>query len=270
MQQSGHVGESFEQYIIQGLRAAGLWVTDTPKTGDYGADLLFVYRGVRFAGQCKYYSGAVGLQAVQEVIGALRYYDAHCGVVFTNSTYTQQAINLAASNNVLLIDGRGLEQFVFFPDHIPMLDTFIDSGCLAIRQNRTELWTLDDLVVRYGMGKQKILRDCLGRGLPYYKVGREYRFESSKVRAWEVNSRYIPYGKGIYYLPEYIRYGEELKIRLKLAKRSGNCEEVQEIRRLRWQHGYSYRAGKCVLTIIAFVLVAWLFWKTISLWAMSL
>lgn len=244
-------GEEFEQFIIAGLREAGLYVTDTPRSGDYGADLVFEYKGNRFAGQCKYYSGTVGLKAVQEVLGSLSYYEASFGIVFTNSSFTQQAKNLASVNNVLLIDEKGLESFSYNSTGIPMFDVFLHGKNSNVCSN--EIWTTKDLTIRYGLSASKIMKDFMSRGLPYRKVGREYQFDPNAVKKWEIEERRIPYGKkGVYVLPEYIRYGKILKEKLKQAKKEGDSEKARKIRKLRWQHGYM---NKYIIRVIILIII---------------
>lgn len=80
----------------------------TPKTGDQGADLIVEKGNNKIAIQAKFYSSTVGNSAVQEVVGAIKYYDANKGIVITNSTYTSSAIDLAKVNNIQLIDGNGI------------------------------------------------------------------------------------------------------------------------------------------------------------------
>ena len=45
---------------------------------------------------------------MQEVVGAVSFYDADEGWVITNSTFTPDAKALAQKNNVTLIDGHAL------------------------------------------------------------------------------------------------------------------------------------------------------------------
>lgn len=246
-------GADFERFIISGLIEAGLSVHDTPASGDYGADLVFDYRGKRFVGQCKYYTKTVGLQAVQEVIGALRYYEATYGIVFTNATFTQQAKNLAASNNILLIDGAALVNFTYDDQGIPVFDTFIDSTSHKTVVQPPEEWIMNDLVARYGISSQKIIKDCLSRGLPYYKVGREYRFEPAAVKKWEIHQQYIPIGhKGAMELPAF----RVLRLRLihayRDAKQHGDKAKARELKEAMNKHGIrdGNRWGSLLLTII--------------------
>lgn len=231
-------GADFERFIIGGLREAGLVVHDTPASGDYGADLVFEYRGIRFAGQCKYYSNRVGIQAVQEIIAALGYYEADYGVVFTNAAFTQQANNLAQANGVLLLDGEALMEFSYDARGIPLFDAFL-KGCNTVGNHQTETeWVMNDLVARYGFSAQKIIKDCISRGLPYYKVGREYRFVPQQVEQWEIAQRTIPVGKtGVEELPAFREFRLRLIHAYQDAKKSGDREKAQGLKRVMRRNG---------------------------------
>lgn len=250
-------GVEFEQFIINGLVEAGLRVMDTPASNDYGADLVFEYRGCRFVGQCKFYSKAVGLKAVQEVLGALSVYNAHCGVVFTNSSFTQQAQNLAAANRVLLIDGFGLGQFEYNQYGIPIFDQFLNQQNAVHTVSEEERdWVMNDLIVRYGKSAEKIRKDFMGLGMPYYKIGREYHFDPKEVKRWEIEQRAVPVGhNGVYYLPEYTAYGHRLLKKLKAAKGRGDRDEVKRLRKLRIKYGYAKPRWKIALSILVWTIV---------------
>ena len=58
--------------------------------------------------QAKRYSSSVGVKAVQEIIGAVKMYDATEAWVVTNSYFTKQAIKLADINDVYLVDRKEL------------------------------------------------------------------------------------------------------------------------------------------------------------------
>ncbi len=102
-------GVDFEVYVANRLKEAGFEsVAGTPATGDQGADLIAKRNGKTIAIQAKGYSGTVGNGAVQEIVGALRFYKADEGWVVTNSTFTPSARALAQVNNIRLIDGHDL------------------------------------------------------------------------------------------------------------------------------------------------------------------
>ncbi|MEH6991272.1 restriction endonuclease [Neobacillus drentensis] len=86
------------------LKARGYKVQLTSTTGDYGADLILSTDSTTIVVQAKRYQNTVGLKAVQEIVSAKGYYGADECWVITNSYFTEPALNLAESNNVVLID----------------------------------------------------------------------------------------------------------------------------------------------------------------------
>ena len=105
-------GEDFEIVLKLLYEQLGYDVSMTKTTGDQGADLIMEKNGTKVVVQAKYYSSPVGNSAVQEVVGALKYYGAQKAIVVTNNTYTNAAIELAKYNNVQLVDGHGLETLI--------------------------------------------------------------------------------------------------------------------------------------------------------------
>lgn len=106
-------GFEFEQYIANLLRKIGYSdVTITKSTGDYGVDVVATKDLVTYAFQCKYYSQPVGNKAIQEVFTGKNYYHAHIGVIVTNNTFTQSAINQAKSVGIILWDGSYLNKLI--------------------------------------------------------------------------------------------------------------------------------------------------------------
>ncbi len=99
-------GVDFEMLIISKLRLFGFKVSETPKSGDYGADIIIDDdEGTRFIIQCKRFGSKVNLKAVQEVVGASRHYGADYAIVATNNLFLKSAIELAQSNSVELWSG---------------------------------------------------------------------------------------------------------------------------------------------------------------------
>ncbi|MBD8027343.1 restriction endonuclease [Ureibacillus sp. Re31] len=97
-------GEEFEEFLGYLFQKRGYKVSYTKASSDYGADLILEDRNDIIAVQAKRYSGSVGVKAVQEIIGALKMYDATEAWVVTNSYFTRQAEKLAETNDVYLID----------------------------------------------------------------------------------------------------------------------------------------------------------------------
>jgi len=105
-------GIQFEKYLEQLFRLQGYKANATQAQGDYGADLVISRNGEKIVVQAKRYSKNVGLKAVQEAYGAVAHYKASAAWVVTNSGYTQQAVNLARSNNVRLIGRDELVEMI--------------------------------------------------------------------------------------------------------------------------------------------------------------
>ena len=98
-------GHDFEIFVVNLLKKNGFRdIRVTPKTGDYGADILAVLDGDRYAIQCKLYGKSVGIKAVQEVYAAMQYYECQAAAVATNSNFSKNARNLADSTGVYLWD----------------------------------------------------------------------------------------------------------------------------------------------------------------------
>ncbi|MBI3888214.1 restriction endonuclease [Candidatus Nomurabacteria bacterium] len=114
--ESGNVTEmsgiDFENHLADLLKKNGFdSVTGTPKTGDQGADLIAKRNGKTIIIQAKRYAGTVGNKAVQEVIGAINFYNGDEGWVITNSSFTKSARELANKSGIKLIDGTDMQQF---------------------------------------------------------------------------------------------------------------------------------------------------------------
>ena len=103
-------GEAFEQAVGQLFEDLGLFkkIEFTPKTGDFGADLIGYETGKKTAIQCKRQSKNVGVKAVQQVMGGAQYYNCDSMLVITNQFFTKSAIELAHKSNIQLIDREKL------------------------------------------------------------------------------------------------------------------------------------------------------------------
>ena len=102
-------GEEFEKACAVILYANGYRNIDfTRKTGDYGVDILCDDGKHKYAVQCKRYSDNVGIKAIQEVYSGCRHYYCNRAMVMTNSFFTEPAVDLARTNDVVLIDRNTL------------------------------------------------------------------------------------------------------------------------------------------------------------------
>lgn len=124
-------GAEFELFLVDLLKSQGYKVTHTGKPGDFGADIIFETRSVKYVVQAKRSSSNVGSTAVSEVVGAKAHYGATEAVVITNARFTQSAKKLAKSNKVLLWDRDKIECLLETADpettFSAALDTYIRS-----------------------------------------------------------------------------------------------------------------------------------------------
>ena len=104
-------GILFEKELGEIFKEKGYLVETTPSSNDFGADLIVEKDGIKYCVQAKFRSNSmVSLTAVQEVIGAIKYYQADKGIVITNGIFTTAAKKLAKSNDVILINGSDLNE----------------------------------------------------------------------------------------------------------------------------------------------------------------
>lgn len=106
-------GIEFEEFLLAHFENLGYKVKLTPVTNDYGADLILKKDGEKIVVQAKRYSKKVGIEAVQQIIGAKEYYKATKGMVITNNYFTPNAVNLASSSNIELWDRHNLIEFFY-------------------------------------------------------------------------------------------------------------------------------------------------------------
>ena len=103
-------GRAFEKYLKVQFAHLGYRVKLTEYSHDYGADLVVKKRGEKIVVQAKRYEKNVGISAIQEVVGAIAYYDADRAMVVTNRGFTKSAYNLARQNEVELWGRKEIRQ----------------------------------------------------------------------------------------------------------------------------------------------------------------
>lgn len=96
-------GHTFEYWCANLLRSLGYHnVTVTRGSGDQGVDIVATLDGERWAFQCKRYSSNLGNKPVQEVYTGMAMYNCSVGVVMTNQSFTNGAIDLARRTGIHL------------------------------------------------------------------------------------------------------------------------------------------------------------------------
>ena len=101
-------GTQFEEFLAVLFVHLGYRVQHVGMSHDFGADLVLTSRRKRIVVQAKRYAGNVGIGAVQEALGAVRYYRGTRGMVVASSGFTESARELAARSGVELWDRQRL------------------------------------------------------------------------------------------------------------------------------------------------------------------
>ena len=99
-------GKEFEKYLKAYFEKRGYKVSLTKDSGDFGADLIMKKKGLTIIVQAKRYAKNVGIEAIQQIVGAKQFYNADICAVATNRYFTQAAKTLAYANDVILYDRK--------------------------------------------------------------------------------------------------------------------------------------------------------------------
>lgn len=105
-------GNDFEQFCALVLQGNGYTTRVTPTSGDFRVDIIAEQSGITYAIQCKCYSSDIGVDAVYQVAGGMKYYHANLGIVLTNRYFTRQAQELASGIGVVLWDRDSLIKLI--------------------------------------------------------------------------------------------------------------------------------------------------------------
>jgi HJR/Mrr/RecB family endonuclease len=107
-------GEEFEEYVAELLRFRGYRTRMTPRSGDYGVDIVASKAGIKTAVQVKRYSKKLDQRPIREAVTgmAVRQYGCTKAMVITNSTFTKAATFLAAESGCELVDREKLGEWI--------------------------------------------------------------------------------------------------------------------------------------------------------------
>lgn len=107
-------GDEFEEYIAELLRFQGYQTRMTPRSGDYGVDIVASKGGVKTAVQIKRYNKKLDQKPIREAVAGMsvRQYGCTKAMVVTNSTFTRSAVFLAAESGCELIDREKLGEWI--------------------------------------------------------------------------------------------------------------------------------------------------------------
>ena len=98
----------FEYFVADWLRDRGYTDVRLTEHYDLGVDIVAKKDGITWGVQVKHYNGLVGIEAVRQVVVALKKYKCDRAMVVTNSVFSRPAIEIAKSQDCVLIDGSKL------------------------------------------------------------------------------------------------------------------------------------------------------------------
>lgn len=98
----------FEYFVADWLRDRGYTDVRLTEHYDLGVDIVAKKDGITWGVQVKHYHGLVGIEAVRQVVVALKKYRCDRAMVVTNSVFSRPAIEIAKSQECILIDGSKL------------------------------------------------------------------------------------------------------------------------------------------------------------------
>jgi HJR/Mrr/RecB family endonuclease len=112
-------GLQFERYVAKMLKNRGCKNVRLTEHYDLGVDIIAQKDGVTWGIQTKRYSGLVGVDAVRQVVAALKQYDCDRSMVITNSPegYSRPARQLAKDNSCILIGRDRLSKWINEYEH---------------------------------------------------------------------------------------------------------------------------------------------------------
>jgi HJR/Mrr/RecB family endonuclease len=105
-------GYDFEEYLAKLFQRFGFSTWVTPKSRDFGCDVILEKNGDRIGIQSKRENKKIDQSAVREIVASLKKYDARIGVVITNSKFTKSAKQLGKVNEVVMIDRNALLRLI--------------------------------------------------------------------------------------------------------------------------------------------------------------
>ncbi|MBF0706786.1 restriction endonuclease (plasmid) [Alkalihalobacillus hwajinpoensis] len=105
-------GIEFEDYLADFFETKGYNIKLTPRSGDYGVDLILRKRRNKIAVQVKCYTSNIGVDAIQEVIAGRIYWRTKEAMVITNRYFTHNAKKLAKTSDVKLVDRDSLIKLI--------------------------------------------------------------------------------------------------------------------------------------------------------------
>jgi hypothetical protein len=105
-------GHQFEALVEKLVKKMGFTITERKLTADGGIDILAQSHESLFEGkyviQCKRYNNKIPVSPIRDLYGVVHSVNANKGILITNSTFTQAALDFAKDKQLELIGGAKL------------------------------------------------------------------------------------------------------------------------------------------------------------------
>ena len=104
----------FERLLCEAFAREGYEVIHSGRAGaDGGVDIRLIKAGIITLVQCKHWkTRKVGVKIVREMLGLVTHEQAKRGVIVTSGTFSNEAIEFARSNSIVLINGEKLKRLI--------------------------------------------------------------------------------------------------------------------------------------------------------------
>lgn len=172
-------GYEFESLIETLLKKMDFIVEHTPLSRDGGVDLIASTNKPIFKGQyliqCKYWSSRVGEPAVRDLYGTVLARNANKGIIITNSTFSDKAIEFADNKNLELIDGNTLNS---------LLNKYVKGNKLEVLNTKSFIDFSEFEVDKYKYLRKRIEQDKSNK--PSYESLLRFYFDQLNTPQFEI------------------------------------------------------------------------------------
>jgi restriction system protein len=100
----------FEMFVLKWLKHEGYENVRLTEHYDLGVDIVAEKDGTTWGVQVKHYHNIVKIEAIRQVVTALKHYKCDRAMVVTNSFFSRPAKHLAANHDCVLVEGFQLRK----------------------------------------------------------------------------------------------------------------------------------------------------------------
>jgi len=178
----------FEEVICQMFKDAGFSAELTPRSSDFGADIILKKIGIdeRIAVQVKRYAPdhKVGVKEISQAVAGREHYQCDKSMVITTSSFTSQAIQLARSTQTVLWDWAKLYQAIqtlYLEGQESQTEAEADQDEEAIQRQTAPV---EEVAMTVSEGDWQVVKSWVGQGR---KTTESFHIKGDEWRiTWEI------------------------------------------------------------------------------------